>query len=465
VFLLVDDLDETTSSYWEALPQTRRLISDRGLTFTNAFVTDPVCCPARATFLTGKYPHNTGVFDNSPPDGGWEAFVGAAERETVAVRLQDAGYTTAYLGKYLNGYERDPTPPVPPGWDEWFGLADSFLDGYTYEVNHNGTMKSYGSEPDDYQTDVLSAQSVEFLTSAESDDSRPFFLYLNPSAPHANIPPAPRDRDNRFVDDPLPTPPNFNEEDVSDKPTWLRDGVGPLDSSAVDRFTSDHARRLGSLLAVDDMLDTVVKVLEENGELDDTVLVFTSDNGYNLGAHRLPYKMAPYEESIRVPLAIAGPGVRTGTEDRLVTNADFAPTLLNVAGVDRPDDVDGKSMMPLFRSAEGPWRSDFLVEFKGTYNDIYQADTQSDVERLLEGGYGIPYLPSYRALRTERSLYVEWYSGDRHEYELYDLAADPFQLDNLLATQDGADEHATETGRLQARLEKLAVCSGRSCRS
>jgi N-acetylglucosamine-6-sulfatase len=463
VFLLVDDLDETSSPYWDALPQTRALIADRGLTFTNAFVTDPICCPARATILSGKYPHNTGVYDNSPPDGGAAAFVGAPEKESVGVRLKAAGYTTAFLGKYLNGYEENPQH-VPPGWYEWFGLAGTFNDGYTYKVNHNGSLESYGKDPDDYQTDVLSEQAVRFLDRAEADDARPFFLFLSTSAPHGNFPPAPRHTDHVFADDPLPTRPNLNEEDVSDKPSWLRDGVAPLDQSKLDRLTALHAKMMGSLLAVDDMVASVASALEEHGELDRTVLVFTSDNGYNLGAHRLRHKMVPYDESLRVPLAISGPGVPTGVEDRFVTNADFVPTLLDLAGAEVTDDLDGRSLVPLFEGTADRWRTDFLVEFRGTYDPFYRLDTRRDVDRILASGGSVTLVPTYRALRTDRRLYVEWYGGDDHEYEFYDVSEDPYQLENLLATPGAANSHRAEVAELHARLEELSECSGVSCR-
>ena len=146
VVFLVDDLDETTMPYWDALPQTKALIADAGMRFTNAFAPDPVCCPARAALLTGNYPHNSGVWDNSPPDGSYTAFRGAAELDTFATRLQAEGYSTAMIGKYLNGYELH-LDDLPPGWDHWFGLGLNALSGYFYQANHNGSIVGHGFQP------------------------------------------------------------------------------------------------------------------------------------------------------------------------------------------------------------------------------------------------------------------------------------------------------------------------------
>jgi arylsulfatase A-like enzyme len=462
VFVLLDDLDETVTPYWDALPQTRALIADEGMTFTNAFATDPVCCPARATILTGNYPHNTGVFDNTSPDGGFPAFANGAEADSVAVRMRNAGYTTGLVGKYLNQYELNPTY-IPPGWDKWFALANNFYDGYTYTVNDNGTIVSFGSAPTDYQTDVLAGRAVQFIDSTEAKDNKPFFLFLTPTAPHEPIVPAPRHLPNPFAAAPLPTRPNFNEPDVSDKATWLRDGIPSLTQPQIDLITAEHRNQMGALLAVDDMIASVVAELAANGELDQTVLVFTSDNGYHKGAHRLTQKFTPYEESARVPLVIAGPDIPTGVEDRFVTHADLGATLLDWAALD-PSSQDGRSILPLFEGTAGDWQDDFLIEYHGTYFGFLNYSTLADVQAGISAGDPI-LTPTYRALRTDRWLYLQWYASPPHEYELYDLNADPYQLTNLVATPEGASEHAATTAVLQARLDQLAACAGATCRS
>jgi arylsulfatase A-like enzyme len=464
VVIVLDDLDATTTPFWDAMPQTNALLAGQGLQFTNAFATDPVCCPARATLLTGRYPHNTGVWDNSRPDGGFVAFVSSgAENDTIATRLDAAGYETALVGKYFNEYIVDPGH-VPPGWDEWFGLVTGYYDGYTYLVNHNGGFELYGSDVDDYQTDVLSTQALAFLDAQELTDDRPFLLWLSPSAPHWVIPPAPRHAVNEFTDDDLPTHPNYDETDVGDKPTWLRDGVPPISAGLAGFLVTDHRTRMGSLLAVDEMIAALVQRLSTTGELDDTIIVFVSDNGYNLGAHRLAAKQAPYEESIRVPMLMTGPGIPTGQQSAsLVTHADLAPTLLDVAGLTW-DDTDGRSLVPLFAGPPASWRDDFLVEFKGTYGvSGGNFDTLAQVQAAIQAGKAVQ-VPTFRAVRNGQYAYIEWYGTAPHEYELYDLVADPYQLDNLLATPEGAAQYASMTATLQARLEALGSCAAATCR-
>jgi arylsulfatase A-like enzyme len=448
VFVLTDDLDATGGPFWKALPKTRALVADRGTTFDNAFVTDPVCCPARGTILTGEYPHNSGVWSS------YTESIGGAENRTMGARMQAAGYSTAFVGKYLNGYELA-ADRVPPGWDEWFGLADGFLKGFAYRANHNGTIESFGKKPRDYQTDVLARVSTAFVDRATADAS-PFLLFVSPSAPHSPIGPAPRDAGNPFADDRLPRRPNFDEADVSDKPTWLREGVHRLDVATRAKETDRYRDAMGSLYAVDDLVDRIARRLRAHGALDDTVFVFTSDNGMNRGAHRLTAKATPYEESIRVPLAIAGPGVPHGTDHRMVTHADLAPTVYELAGLPVPADVDGRSIAPF--DGDTPWRTEFLVEYRQkllqTLDDVREA-VAADRLRFL--------VPTWRALRTRDWLYVQWYAGDEHEYELYDLARDPYQLDNLLATPEGVAQHRATTDELQARLDVLGDCAGAAC--
>lgn len=464
VFVLADDLDSTTMPFWKAMPKTRQLVANRGMEFRNSFVTNPVCCPSRVAALTGKYSHNTNAFDCTPPDGGYATFVeSGAERDTMATRLQGAGYTTAFMGKYVNGYEDTPQA-VPVGWNEWFGLAGSFLDGYGYRANHNGKMETYGSRPSDYQTDVLAREARHFLGSTEKHDKQPFLLYLSPSAPHAPIGAAPRDAKNRWNDAALPRLPNYDERDVSDKPSWLRLGKPPIGAKGTTDMTKRYRAAMGSLGALDDMVGSVAHKLRKDGEFDNTVFVFTSDNGNSYGAHRLVNKQVPYEESIRVPLAIAGPSIRRGTEDALVTNIDYEPTILELAGLDGSD-LDGRSLVPLLHGAEVPWRDDFLIEYNGTYNSIYNVDTFAQVREITDRGASLLGPPTYRALRTKSHLFVEWYRGPDHEYELYDLAVDPYQLENLVSDQAGLDAHAVVVATLQARLDQASTCSGPSCRS
>lgn len=467
VLVLLDNLDETTSPYWEALPETRELIADRGTVFTNAFVSNPICCPTRASLLTGEYAHNTGVMTNGGPNGGWARFRGDAEERTFAIDLQEAGYRTALIGKYLNGYEAEPTF-VPPGWDNWVVDVDTNLpNGFDYTLNVNGELREYGSADEDYNTDVFAEYAVDTIESF-SGSGDPFFLLLAPTAPHVPIAAAPRHAEHPWVDASVPRSPNYDEADISDKPEWLR--RSEVARRALEPWNDlDHQARMGSLLAVDEMVGSVVQALDEQGELEDTYVVFTSDNGYNLGSHLLIHMMAPYEESLRVPMAVAGPQVPEREEDRMVLLHDWAPTILELAGVEIPDRVDGRSLVPLLRGDDpGEWRSDFLAEYETGWAHRgfgWGLPAPEYFEQQILGGQDIP---SYRAVRGERYVYIEWTyddgSGERTEAELYDLETDPYQLDNLLATAEGGAADADLVAQLADRLADLTTCAGVSCR-
>lgn len=458
VVVLVDDMDAFTMPLWDALPRTKAAIGDRGTTFTKAFAPDPLCCPARASLLTGRYPHNTGVFDFAD----YHEFVGAAENDTIATRLRTAGYRTGFAGKYLNGYDKDPAL-VPPGWDEWFGLAGDLYHGYSFRANHNGVTESYGTAPTDYETDVLSREATNFLNLAHGSPDQPFLLYLAPVAPHAWIPPAPRHAGNPFSTATPSSPGNLNEIDVSDKPEWLRDGIPLLDASGLAQRTAEFQRMMGSMLAVDDMVASIVSTLKQNGEWASTTLVFMSDNGMNLGAHRLVQKEAPYEESVRVPFVIAGPGVPHASDSSLVTHEDLAPTLLDMAGLPVPTTMDGRSLRPLFAGNTSDWRSDFLLEFSGKYNPYFIYDTIDNIRWRIQNNSEM-FVPTWRAVRNRRYMYIQWYGGTYHDYELYDLDTDPLELTNLLATAAGQVEYAGIVTQMQARLDALANCRGIDCR-
>ena len=308
VLILTDDmrLDEL-----EYMPKTQSLIVDEGVTYSNAFVTTSQCCPSRASILRGQYVHNHGVWSNAPPEGGYETFESQGyEASTIATWLQDAGYNAALIGKYLNGY---PTSGqrryVPPGWDEWYA---KFGGGYyDYSLNENGTgVVSYGSTEQDYSTDVLLDKAHD-LIKRSAGYSQPFFMYLAPNAPHDPYVSAPR-HEGMFEDVQAPRPPSFDESDVSDKPLWVN-SRSRLSADEEEQIDQVFRERLRMLQAVDDMVEGVVSELTAQGELDDTYIFFTSDNGYHLGEHRiLEEKNTPYEESIKVPLAVRGPGIPPG---------------------------------------------------------------------------------------------------------------------------------------------------------
>ena len=428
VIILTDDLDMTQVAY---MPQVLGLLGRKGMTFAANFAPDPICAPSRASLLTGLYPHNHKVRENVAPLGGFKAFEkGGFEASNLAVWLSGAGYRTGLIGKYLNGY---PTPRlathVPPGWTDWFGLTSP--EYFDYTVNENGAIRTYGHAPEDYQTDVLKARALRFLG---VQDPRPFFLYVAPHAPHSPPVPAPRDSEALNGIHP-PRPPSYDEADVRLKPKYIRDL--PRLSKAVAARTDDlYLSRAETLLAVDALVAEVVKALEAQGALGRTYILFSSDNGFEFGAHRVDHgKGDPYEGSIRVPLLVRGPGISEGTtSESLVANIDLAPTLLDFAGVAAPAPVDGRSLRPILegRTPED-WRTAVLLEaFDAPDGDV----------------------PGYQGLRTRKNLYVQYVTGER---ELYDLAKDPDELRNLAPESPGL------VAELRDRLQTLASCGGASC--
>jgi N-acetylglucosamine-6-sulfatase len=437
VYIVADDLDAEMMQY---MPKTRQLVRDQGVELRRFYTPYSLCTPSRVAVLTGQYPHNNRVFGNDAPDGGHSAFVSrGAEASTIAVWLQAAGYRTALIGKYVNGYPADGLSDTyqPPGWTDWYVLVRKVYDFYDYVMVENGRRVGYGSAPRDYSTDVIARRAAALIGDYEAEDDRPFFLYVAPTAPHGPAVSAPRHAD-LFGAAQLPDDPSFDEPKVADKPAWIR-AKPRFDGAQIDAIRTTYRKRLRSLQAVDDLVETVVEKLAETGELDRTILVFTSDNGYKRGQHRLPGgKTTAYEPDILLPLYIRGPGVASGqTREHLALTIDLAPTFADLAGVASPG-VDGTSLRPIL--GDGPadpagWRSDFLV-----------INRPSGTE---------PGAPRYNALRSGRHAYVE--TGD--ERELYDLEADPYQLGSR---HDSADP--TLLTDLSARLEALLGCAGAACR-
>ena len=442
--VIVITTDDQDVASLRAMPNVGRLLARQGTTFENAFASFPLCCPSRATLLTGQYAHNHGVLGNAPPNGGYQAFDATS---TLATWLQDAGYLTMLVGKYLNGYPSGGRRFVPPGWDEWHAAVRLGYVGHT--MTHNGRVQGYHTEAD-YVTDVYTRWALR-LIALHADDPRPFFLWLSYFAPHIGGPrdgddppwpyytpsPAPRHRDT-FADEPLPQSPAFNELDVSDKPAAIRDR--PLLSSDHEASVRElHAQRLESLLAVDEGIAAVVDELRRRGELNRTLIVFTSDNGFLLGEHRIGTgKIHLYEPSIRVPLIMRGPGVPRGVElAQPVANVDLAPTIMASARRRPKLPQDGRSLWPLLRDPLLEWGRDLLIE-RGP-------GTDGTGERL------------FTAIRTPAFLYAEHAGGDR---ELYDLRNDPDQLDSVHEDPTYADLRA-ELGR---RLAQLRDCAGTVCR-
>jgi N-acetylglucosamine-6-sulfatase len=412
VLILTDD--QRFDTLW-AMPTVQSELVAKGIEFTNGFVSNPVCCPSRSSILTGKYSHSTGVYTNQAGQhGGFPAF---HDRSTVATWLDDGGYRTALIGKYLNHYSGTYTPP---GWDHWFV---SFKTGafYDYKANSNGVVKAFGSDPQDYGTDVLARRATAFIRSTSA--TQPLFLYFAPHAPHGPAIPGPGD-ETAFSKLDAWRPPSYNEARVADKPSYIKDRPSLPRSSqrAIDRFRLNQYR---SLLAVDRAVASILDALRDTGRLSNALIVFMSDNGMLWGEHRWHSKFVPYEESIRVPFVIRDDALIASprTDGHLVLNIDLAPTFAAVAGTGAPN-VEGRSLLPLLSSAEAPWRSDFLVEHLATTDDE---------------------VPTYCGVRAEGLIYVDYGTG---EEELYDLVRDPLELTNRAKDPAYRDERRALRSRL-----------------
>lgn len=418
----------TDDQRWDSLgfmPTVSRALQGKGVTFKNSFVVNSLCCPSRASILTGNYSHTTGVYTVTPPYGGAQAF---DPTSTLTTWLSDAGYHTGLMGKYLNHYRGR---AIPPGWDDWVSFSGAY-DYYDYTVNRNGSLQHRGSRPSDYSTTMFGKEARRFITDAPAD--QPFFLYFAPFAPHSPATPS-----NRYEGSlsglPAFRPPNYNESDVSDKPDWLRryPAMTGAQQAAVDDL---RRQQLQTLLSVDDEVSGIIRALRETGRLHDTLIMFTSDNGYAWGEHRWKNKLVPYEESIRVPLLLRyDPLDTSGTDRHLVANIDIAPTIAELAGIPAPA-ADGRSLLPLVEHEETAWRKSFLIE--------HLFDLRADGRK--------PNPPTYCSLRSTRYLLVRYATG---EGELYDLRRDPYELNNLEGT---ATVRAVEPG-LERRLRVL--CSPR----
>lgn len=479
LFLLTDDLRLSDIS---VMPNLKKLLIDQGTSFSNYFVSVSLCCPSRTTTLRGQYAHNTGILTNGGSTGGFgTAHSSGIESSTTATWLHSAGYRTALIGKYLNGYPEGASDTyVPPGWDEWDSASrgGSAYSEFDYTLNENGKLVQYGHEPEDYGTDVYTKKAVDFVTKAASDD-KPFFTYLAVYAPHGPATPAPR-HEGLFAGVKAPRTASYDEPDVSDKPQWVRDRplLAPGEQQKIDDL---YRKRLQSLQAVDDGIATLVHTLEENHQMDDTYFVFTSDNGFHLGQHRLPSgKQTAYEEDVHLPLIVRGPGVAAGrSQTAIVGNVDLAPTFADLAGASAPSFVDGRSLAPLLHGDGSGTRRAYLLEHesksrkaKGAAapdpttqepDDPDQAATTT-AHGLAGGGSTAARqkkqavrIPAFRGLRTTRYTYVEYVTGEK---ELYDLRSDPNELDNIASKADKA-----VLDQLSQRLHGLRSCQAADCRA
>jgi arylsulfatase A-like enzyme len=402
------------------------------------------------------------VFGNNAPDGGFEKFhAQRLEDSTIGTWMKAAGYRTGFMGKYLNGYPDTAAKNyVPPGWDEWSSpAAGNPYSEFNYTMNENGNLVQYGNTADDYMTDVLSRKANAFIQQTGSD-KRPFFLFVATYAPHQPATPALKYA-NAFQGEQAPRPPSYNEADVSDKPDWIK-SKPVLGEPAQRQMDNLMRRRMQTMLSVRDLVEGVVDTLRKQGLLDNTYIIFTSDNGFHLGEHRLHAgKLTPYDEDINVPLFVRGPGIRGGQERKeFVANIDLAPTIAELAGATVPDFVDGRSMVSLLRG-ETPerWRLAFLVEQEEQHFNQGGPNRQVlEPQDLMEQELAATQkrIPAYAALRTATHMYAVYSTGEK---ELYDLTKDPYELNNIINT---ADKKLVE--QLDKWLNEYRNCKGEGCR-
>jgi N-acetylglucosamine-6-sulfatase len=488
VFFLTDD---QTASEMAAMPNTRALIGGHGVTFNRAYASYPLCCPARATLLSGRYMHNHGVRGNLPPLGGWTRFV-PAEKNALPVRTARRGFYNVHIGKYMNGYTATHVPRLysPPGWAEWYGKVSNDETRYfNYSmVERDGPfaipdVHFYAASVGDYQTDAWRDKALEFFNDLDSEQ-RPFMLNLWFNAPHAPFEPAPRHL-NLLSSARLPRLPGFNEKDVSDKPPWLRKRVKRRFGKGRRRLiAAERRRRYEQLLSVDEAVGRIVNELAGRGLLSETYIVFASDNGFFRGEHRIASgKYLPHDPSSRVPLMIRGPGIPVGVSEELVSLEDVPQTILDIAGAPDPG-LDGRSLLPYARDpalrstrpillegdtgpgaghgALGPGRGEQSSAAAATTRAKVAglrgvSDLEQEPDRIASAAASGNSAPAYRAIRTDRYLYVLYGNG---QTELYDMRRDPFQLRSVAKDK----RYGPVRKWLLGRLIPLSGCAGDSCR-
>ncbi len=432
VFVLTDDMREDDLDH---MPITRRLVADEGMEFTDAISPHPLCCPARAQLATGQYAQNNGVQHNRGVHGGFQALDPTREAGSW---FRDSGYRTGFVGKFLNGY--GPHDVRPSGWSRWDALTRGVYDYVNFSMSGDGDPHRY---TDSYVTSVIEDHTNQAVADfAGSGD--PFVVYAWHLAPHYRItseggrglPPAlPEDRD--LFDDVRPSAfddPAFDETDVSDQPAYLRRLRSLASRGARAEITAENTARLRSLQAVDRAVGSLVDTLSDQGVLDHTYIVFSSDNGYSLGEHRFVGKDVLTDEALQVPLLVRGPGVAPGsTSDLPVTLVDLPATFAALADVTPGWQVDGTSLAPTLHGDEQVFRDTTLIQ----------------TGRTLGNGW------SHRGVRTERYLY----GTDGTDGFLYDHLVDPDEMVNVI--DDPA--YAAVRAALDLRRRELVDCAGWTC--
>jgi N-acetylglucosamine-6-sulfatase len=459
VFILTDDLS------WNLINPTFAphivALQHQGETFSNYFVSDSLCCPSRSTIFTGVFPHDTKVVANVGSDGGFQKFQSEGlDKKTFAVALQRAGYSTSMLGKYLNGYGnpkmKPATAPIPPGWSDWHVSNNTGYLEFNYLLNDNGTVNRYKGKQK-YGVDVLNSDAQSFI---KRSGGNPFVVEVATFAPHAPYTPAPRNA-NDFPGLKEPRDPSFNTNNVN-PPAWLgqRQELGPMQVTTIDAI---YRKRAQAVEAVDKLVADTEATLAAEHLTKSTYIVFSSDNGYHLGQHRLDRgKQTAFDTDIRVPLIVAGPGVPANrVVSQVAQNVDLYPTFVQLAGGTPSASIEGHSLVPLLNpsSAAPDWRTVALVEHHGGNTDPADPD--------FEGGGSDP--TTYDAIRISAGhlpgfggpvdgVYVE-YADRQHETEYYDITKDPYELTNV-----AKDLTAAQRDTLHKTLTTLASChTGSAC--
>jgi N-acetylglucosamine-6-sulfatase len=442
LFIMTDDQPDNTML---AMPNVRDRVRDMGRRFTNAYVSESLCCPSRATTFTGQYPHNTRVMRLGPPQGGVQTYREMGyENNNVTQWLGAAGYDTALVGKYMNGYDAS---YKPPGWDYWYAQADGNTPGQ--RANNNGRTVDLEGDGKTW-TGRLAPKALGYVDrNTDQASDPPFALFFTPTQPHLEAGGYADKYADMYKDEPLDAGPAFNEADVSDKPRWIQK-LPRITNEQRETLRLWRQNQLRSVREVDDAVGKLLGLLAKRGELRNTYVVYTTDNDTGMGQHRWwdnhGAKETPYQEAAQVLFFIRGPGIDPGTVDdeHLILNNDHAPTMLDMANgtVPASASVDGRSFLPVAEgNAPADWRTVVMNE------------------RPVPAGHGIP---TYHAVVTQRYTYAEYGTG---EEELYDRKIDPHEMHNLFEPdQPGLPPpDRTLVEYLKARLADLASCSGQSC--
>jgi N-acetylglucosamine-6-sulfatase len=434
VFVLTDDLS------WNLVSHMPHVVGmeKHGIRLSRYYVVDSLCCPSRSAIFTGEYPHDDGVFTNVGNDGGYGAYVkNGDESRSFAVALQKSGYSTAMMGKYLNGYQPRTDPPAP-GWDQW-DVAGNGYPEFDYDLNENGKLVHYGSKPQDYLTSVLSQKASSFISTSASS-GKPFMLEVATFAPHRPYTPAPK-YVGTAKNVAYPKTPAYDRLPVN-PPSWLKNRK-PLSAGEQRSILHDYQERVEASKSVDDMIGSLEKELQEKGLAKNTYFIFSSDNGLHMGEYELgPGKQTAFDTDIHVPLIVTGPGVPAGRKiTQLTSNIDLCPTFETLAGLPVRSTVDGHSLAALWHGkVPADWRQAILIEHHGPDDDPGDPDAQ-DAEEADP--------PSYEAIRTYNALYVVYDNGQQ---EYYDTATDPYELDNIASKGVPAD--------LKVALHAMETCHG-----